>query len=163
ATPGQTVKSPMRIPVRVALFDANGYKMETMFGGQLQAEHVVLLQAPTNVFTFTDVASQPRPSINRGFSAPIRLSADLSEGDRASLAGVDDDAFAQWDALQTIARALILDTVRSAAREPDQARLAAFVDSLRHSVARAAGIDNAYAALLLYLPTVGELVMDVKD
>jgi aminopeptidase N len=163
ATPGQAVKSPLRIPVRVALFDANGYKMETMYGGHLLAEHVVLLQGQSDSFTFTDVASPPRASLNRGFSAPIRLADDLTENDRASLAGVDDDAFAQWEALQTIARALILDTVRSAAREPDAARLAAFVDSLRHSVARAKGTDNAYAALLLYLPTVGELVMDVKD
>jgi aminopeptidase N len=157
------VKLPLRIPVRVALFDANGYKMEAMYAGQLQADHVVLLQGQSDTFTFTDVASQPRASLNRGFSAPIRLADDLTENDRASLAGVDDDAFAQWEALQTIARALILDTVRSAAREADAARLAAFVDALRHSVARAKGADNAYAALLLYLPTVGELVMDVKD
>ncbi|HEV7694240.1 MAG TPA: aminopeptidase N, partial [Hyphomonadaceae bacterium] len=163
ATPGQATKSPLRIPVRIALFDANGSKMETMYGGQLQAEHVVLLQGVSDTFAFTDVASTPRASLNRGFSAPIRLTDDLTENDRASLAGVDDDAFAQWEGLQTIARALILDTVRSAAREPDAARLAAFVDSLRHSVARANGVDNAYAALLLYLPTVGELVMDVKD
>jgi aminopeptidase N len=163
ATPGQPVKSPLRIPVRIALFDPNGSKMETTFGGVTATEHVMLLDKASNAFNFKDVVSQPRVSLNRGFSAPIRLADDLTELDRAALAGVDDDAFAQWEALQTIARALILDTVRSAAREPDAGRLAAFVDSLRHSVARANGADNAYAALLLYLPTVGELVMDVRD
>ncbi|MDP3735810.1 MAG: aminopeptidase N [Hyphomonadaceae bacterium] len=162
-TPGQPVKAPQRIPVRVALFDANGLKLETRLKGASSAEHTVLLDKVSDSFTFADVASQPRPSLNRGFSAPIRLTDDLTESDRAALAGHDDDAFAQWEALQTISRALILDAVGGGAREPDRARLQAFVQSLRHSVARAAPTDPAYAALLLYLPTVGELILDVRD
>ncbi|MDP3495460.1 MAG: DUF3458 domain-containing protein, partial [Hyphomonadaceae bacterium] len=163
-TPGQPNKSPLRIPMRVALFDANGAKMETRRGdAPASYEHVVLLEQGSAQFTFNDVASEPRPSLNRSFSAPIRLADDLTEADRASLAGFDDDAFAQWEALQTIARALILDAVRGGARETDQARLNSFVQALRHSVTRATQSDAAYAALLLYLPTVGELVLDVRD
>jgi aminopeptidase N len=162
-TPGQPVKSAQRIPMRVALFDANGAKLDARLDGQTAGEHLVLLDRATDSFIFSDVASPPRPSLNRGFSAPIRLADDLSESDRAALAGADDDAFAQWEGLQTIARALILDAVRGNAREPDQARLAAFVQSLRHSAGRAAVGDSAYAALLLYLPTVNELVLDVRD
>ncbi|HVY89212.1 MAG TPA: aminopeptidase N [Hyphomonadaceae bacterium] len=163
ATPGQATKTSQHIPMRVALFDANGAKMETRYGGVSASEHVVFLQQATDQFIFTEVASPPRPSLNRGFSAPIRLADDLSEADRAALAGHDDDAFAQWEALQSIARALILDAVRGNSREPDHKRLAAYVQSLRDSVARAAESDQAYAALLLYLPTVGELVLDVRD
>jgi aminopeptidase N len=37
------------------------------------------------------------------------------------------------------------------------------VRALRNSVARAAASDQAFAALLLYLPTVGELILDVRD
>jgi aminopeptidase N len=163
-TPGQPDKKPLRIPVRVALFDANGAKLETRLGAAPASfEHVVLLDSASSTFTFKDVASQPRVSLNRGFSAPIRLADDATEAERAALAGFDDDAFAQWEGLQTIARALILDTVRGGAREPDQARLAAFVQSLRYSVSRAVQSDAAYAALLLYLPTVGELILDVRD
>jgi aminopeptidase N len=91
------------------------------------------------------------------FSAPVRLVDDLSEADRAALAGADDDPFAQWEALQTIARAVILDSVRGGSREPDHVRAAAYVKSLRDSVTRAATSDPAFAALLLYVPTVGEL------
>jgi aminopeptidase N len=163
ATPGQPVKTPLHIPVRIALFDGNGSKLETRFGGATADEHLLLLNAVSGQFLFEDVASPPRPSLNRGFSAPIRLVDDLTEAERAALAGDDDDAFAQWEGLQTIARALILDAVQGGAREPDQARLKAYVQSLRHSVSRAAGVDSAYAALLLYLPTVVELVLDVRD
>ncbi len=163
-TPGQPVKASQHIPMRVALFDANGLKLETRFNGVSAYEHVVLLEKTSDSFTFGDVASPPRASLNRGFSAPIRLADDLTEAGRAALAGHDDDPFAQWEALQTIARALMLDTVRGGgAREPDNQRLRAFVDSLRHSVVRAVTADPAYAALLLYLPTVGELVLDVRE
>src|SRR6185295_332623 len=136
-TPGQPEKAPQHIPVRVALFDANGAKLETRFGDLTASEHVMLLDEASDSFVFEDVASHPRPSLNRGFSAPIRLVDNLTEPDRASLAGADDDAFAQWEALQTIARALMLDAVRGNAREPDRARLAAFTQALRNSVARA--------------------------
>jgi aminopeptidase N len=162
-TPGQPVKAPQRIPMRVSLFDANGAKLDTRFNGISADEHTVVLDQVSAPFVFSDVASPPRASLNRGFSAPIRLADDMSEAERAALAGHDDDAFAQWEALQTIARALILDAVRGGAREPDQQRLKAFVDSLRHSASRAASLDQAYAALLLYLPTVGELILDVRD
>src|SRR5690606_5339798 len=163
-TPGQSVKTPQRIPMRVALFDANGLKLETSLNGVEATEHVVLLERASDSFVFGGVASPPRPSLNRGFSAPIRLADDLTEADRGALAGHDDDPFAQWEALQTIARALVLDAVRGGgAREPDQQRLRAFVEALRHSTVRAATSDPAFAALLLYLPTVGELVLDVGD
>ena len=163
-TPGQPDKTPVRMPMRVALFDDNGAKLETRLdGGAALQDHVVVLETASNTFVFSDVASPPRPSLNRGFSAPVRLSDDLSEADRAALAGVDDDPFAQWEALQAIARPLILDAVRAGGKTPDRHRLDAFVTSLGNSVRRAAPADPAYAALLLYLPTVGELVMDVRE
>jgi aminopeptidase N len=163
-TPGQPNKAPVRIPMRVALFDDNGAKLETRLDGRAAThEHVVLLDKASNEFVFSDVASTPRASLNRGFSAPIRLTDDMSEGERAALAGVDDDPFAQWEGLQSIARPLILDAVRAGKREPDRQRLDAFVTSLGNSVRRAASGDPAYAALLLYLPTVGELILDVRE
>ena len=53
--------------------------------------------------------------------------------------------------------------MRAGSRTPDRQRLDAFVRSLENSVRRAAPADPAYAALVLYLPTVGELVMDVRE
>ncbi|MEP7209222.1 MAG: aminopeptidase N [Alphaproteobacteria bacterium] len=161
-TPGQPVKVPMVIPVRMALFDANGAKLETRLNGTTSDEHVVLLESETATFMFENVSSQPRPSLNRGFSAPIRLTDDLDETDRAALAGADDDPFAQWEALQSIARALILDAARAHKPAPDEARLQAYLSAMHDAVVRASD-DAAFAALLLYIPTVGELVHDMKD
>lgn len=163
-TPGQPQKVAVPIPLRVALFDSNGAKIDARLGDGLAGpEHVLLLDQPSKDFIFSGVGSPPRASLNRGFSAPVRLTDDLPEPDRAALAGADDDPFAQWEALQSIARAVILDSVRGGSREPDGVRAAAYVRSLRDSVVRAAGADPAFAALLLYIPTVGELILDSKD
>jgi aminopeptidase N len=163
-TPGEPSKVAVPIPLRIALFDSNGATLETRVGESQPAhEHVLLLDHTTKDFAFSGVASPPHASLNRGFSAPVRLVDDLSEADRAALAGADDDPFAQWEALQTIARAVILDSVRGGSREPDHVRAAAYVKSLRDSVTRASSSDPAFAALLLYVPTVGELILDMKD
>jgi aminopeptidase N len=161
-TPGQPAKTAMVIPVRMALFDANGAKLETQLSGKTSDEHVVLLESDIATFVFENVSSAPRASLNRGFSAPIRLVDDLDETARGALAGADDDPFAQWEALQSIARALILDAARAGQSEPDDARLQAYLSATHDAVVRASE-DAAFAALLLYIPTVGELVHDMKD
>jgi aminopeptidase N len=161
-TPGQPAKQPMSIPLRIAMFDDNGVKLDTSYGGKIGDEHVVLLDTARAEVTFSGVNSPPRTSLNRGFSAPIRLEDDLGEADRVALAGVDDDPFAQWDALQSISRALILDAARTGQSAPDARRLEALVTALEHSLERAKA-DNAFAALLLYVPTVGELIHSLSD
>ena len=161
-TPGQPDKAPLVVPMKVALFDANGVKMETRLDGTMAEDHLAVLETSAAEFVFSEVSSQPRPSLNRGFSAPIRLKDDLDETDRAALAGADDDPFAQWEGLQSIARALILDAARAHSSVPEGARLDAFLSATRDAIVRASD-DPAYAALLLYLPTVGELVPDLKD
>ncbi len=162
-TPGQQQKNAVPIPVRIALFGANGEKLDTTLAGQQAVEHVVVLDRAKSQVTFENVTSAPRPSLNRGFSAPVRLSDDLPESDRAALAGFDDDAFAQWEALQTIARAIILDAVKSGQHSASASRLSAYVEALQRSVTRVREHDPAYAALLVYIPTVSELILDVKD
>ena len=156
-TPGQPLKAALMIPIRAALFDSNGVKLTTRLKGQTRDDHVLVLGRDEEEFVFSEVSSAPRASLNRGFSAPVRLVDALSEDDRAALAGCDDDPFAQWEALQSIARSLIL--------KPETAgseRLDDYVDAVAVSLSRAAG-DPAYGAVLLFTPSVGELIAGMKD
>ncbi len=76
-------------------------------------------------------ATSPVLSINRGFSAPIKLESDLDGGDLAFLAAHDGDAFNRWQALQTISMRLLDRQCGRAARRK--------VAAQRRSIDRGAG------------------------
>ena len=93
-TPGQPVKQPMVIPLRLALFDR-----ET---GKHHGEQMVTLNQPQVELRFGGFASRPVLSLGRGFSAPIAVDAGLSQSDLVFLAAHDDDPFARYEALQQL-------------------------------------------------------------
>ncbi|MEZ5937592.1 MAG: aminopeptidase N [Hyphomonadaceae bacterium] len=162
-TPGQPEKKPLQFPMRVALFDRNGAALETRLGDASAHDHVLVLRNDSQTFVFENVASDPLCSLNRGFSAPVRLDDDLADIDRAHLAGIDDDPFVQWDSLQTLARAVILNGPAGAYTPGPESRLTAYLDALDASVRRAKDQDPSFAALLLLTPTVSDLVQGVRD
>ena len=93
-TPGQSGKQPMVIPLRLALFDPAS--------GQHSGEQLVVLDRAEMQFAFPGFAARPVLSLNRGFSAPVTIGADLSSADLVFLAAHDDDPFARYEALQQL-------------------------------------------------------------
>ena len=93
-TPGQPVKPPMVIPLRLALFDRES--------GKHHGEQLVTLNEPQVELRFNGFASRPVLSLNRGFSAPVAIDAGLSQADLVFLAAHDDDPFARYEALQQL-------------------------------------------------------------
>ena len=57
-------------------------------------------------------------SLNRGFSAPVKLVANQSADDLRFLAAHDTDPFNRWQAVQTLATSLLIDNVGGLARRP---------------------------------------------
>ncbi|MBI1339554.1 aminopeptidase N [bacterium] len=161
-TPGQPLKLAMVTPLKVALFARDGRKIEASLDGRPADEHIALLDGPTATFSFEGVAEAPLVSLNRGFSAPVRLSQTVSDEDRILLAGMDDDAFRQWEDIQELARGLVLSAASDPQERMDETRLDLFAEAARRAVERASD-DPAYAALLLFVPSVSELVLDMPD
>ena len=94
-TPGQTDKKPLHIPVAVGLLDGQGK--------ETHATQVLEMTTREQEFVFDNVTSRPVPSILRGFSAPVKLTTDLSDDDLRLLQLNDTDGFNKWEAGQTIA------------------------------------------------------------
>ncbi|MFA7588156.1 MAG: aminopeptidase N, partial [Novosphingobium sp.] len=90
-TPGQPVKEPMPIPLRIALFDRAT--------GRHRGEQLVVLEAAEASFAFPGFAEPPVLSINRGFSAPVAIDSDTATADLVFLAAHDDDPFARYEAM----------------------------------------------------------------
>jgi len=94
ATPGQSEKQPMVIPLRLALFNRQT--------GQHDGEQLVTLTESEATLRFSGFVSRPVLSINRGFSAPVAIDADTSAEDLVFLAAHDDDSFARYEAMQQL-------------------------------------------------------------
>jgi aminopeptidase N len=93
ATPNQAVKLPMTIPVSVAL----------VCGGAAPThERVVTLTDASHTFVFEDVASEPTPSLLRGFSAPVRIVFDYRIEQLVTLACLDTDGVVRWQAMRDL-------------------------------------------------------------
>ena len=89
-TPGQPVKQPMVIPLAFGLVgkDGHDFPLRLRGGGTIERD-VLVLREPRTTFEFTGIAERPVPSVNRGFSAPVRLDIDVNSDDLAYLAAKD--------------------------------------------------------------------------
>jgi len=120
-TPGQPVKEAMVIPLAFGLVGKEGGDLPLRLrgGGKIE-RNVLVLREPVTTFEFIDIAGRPVPSVNRGFSAPVRLDVAVDSDDLAYLAAKDGDPFNRWQALQTISMRLLIDNVSAirAGRDP---------------------------------------------
>ena len=138
-TPGQPIKAPVPIPLRLALFGA-----ET---GAKHADRLVLLDQAAQELVIEGVGERPILSINRGFSAPIVVETDRGSADLAFLSAHDDDPFARYEAMQQ----LMLDTLLAAIAS-GEAKYEPVVDAVRHTLTDAA-LDHAFIAEAVLVPT----------
>ncbi len=160
-TPGQPTKGPMVIPLSVGLVGRDGRDLPLVLsnGGAIE-RGVLVLNEPAATFEFTGIGEKPVLSINRGFSAPIKLNTDLDGRDLALLAAHDSDAFNRWQALQTTAMRLLIDNVAAlqAGHPPrsDDSLIAALAAILDDSA-----LEPAFVALALVPPGEGDVAREI--
>ena len=153
ATPGQSEKRPLPMPIRLSVFNAES-------GEEWPLDGKPVLTGDRAEFSVPVDALEPDTgllvSFNRGFAAPIRTETRVSRTDLIRLAEIDTDPFNQWDATQTLLRELILEAADSASHSDIGDHALGEVIS----AARTRFSDPALAALLLRVPTVPELFME---
>ena len=163
-TPGQSTKEPMVIPLALGLVGQDGRDLPLkLASGETIERGVPVLDAPKATYEFTDIAAPPVLSINRGFSAPIKLVTDLTAADLAFLAAHDSDPFNRWQALQTISMRLLIDNVAAlrahkAPRNDDKLMVALA------SILEDSALEPAFVALALVPPGEGDVAREIgKD
>ncbi|HYN46941.1 MAG TPA: aminopeptidase N [Allosphingosinicella sp.] len=141
-TPGQKLKQPLTIPVKLALFGA-----ET---GAKHAEELVMLDTASSELVFDGVGEPVILSVNRGFSAPVIVESDRGPADLAFLSAHDDDPFARYEAMQQ----LMLDTLIGAASDDVPVDQAPVIAAVRETLTNT-GLDPAFVAEAVLLPSEG--------
>ena len=146
---------PLLIPIALGLVGPDG-PLDAVC--ERVVDGVFVLDRAEDGLTFTDVAAPPVPSLFRGFSAPVRVATSMSDVERLTLLRHDADAFNRWQAAQGVALRILIEGARGApqARESEDLAdaLGAFLD------AEALG-DPAFAALVLTLPSEGEVAGEI--
>ncbi|MET0182481.1 MAG: aminopeptidase N, partial [Caulobacterales bacterium] len=155
ATPGQSTKRALPIPLRIGFVSRDGALLAARLPGAPAArqEHAFVLEGDEAVIRFEGVAKEPIASVLRDFSAPVALHDDLTVEDRLGQMAHDPDPFTRWEAGQTIARQMMI-ALASGKAAPDPAALAT---ALSRELDRAQE-DPAFAALALRLPDLPELI-----
>ena len=159
ATPGQSEKRPLHVPLRLALLgeDGNDIPLHCEESG-LTGEHEAVLdmRETRRTYRFSNVTSRPAPSLARGFSAPVKIEIDRSEDELAFLIARETDPFNRWDAVQEYATRLMLGMVddRLAGVELDLPET--FVSAMRALLLDDA-VDPAFTAEALTLPSESTL------
>ena len=158
-TPGQPVKQPLHIPVRIGLVGKSGKALPLTLEGENEKgpeERVLEMTGAQHRFVFTGVTEEPLLSLGRRFSAPAIFKTPLDRAGRARLMGRDRDAFNRWEAGQTLATDILLDMAAHAERLKPGNCDALYLDAIGDVLADAEN-DPAFAAQMLMPPTESEL------
>ncbi len=158
-TPGQPHKAPFHVPLAIGLLAPDGHDLPLLLEGETAAgatTRVLSLNEAGAEFRFTGLAVAPVPSLNRGFSAPIKIEYDYAPAELALLAARDSDPFNRWEAAQRIHCGAILSAARAFAVGeplPPLPELGALVATLLGDE----GSDPALRALAVTMPDLAYL------
>ncbi|MEP0392946.1 MAG: aminopeptidase N [Erythrobacter sp.] len=141
ATPGQTVKSPMVIPLRVAVHDRESSK--------IGSEQTIVFSKEEADFRLPLIGASPVVSINRGYTAPVIVERSLDRDALMFLAAHDDDPFARYEAMQELAVEVL---IAEATGEVNEAGREAVVQAMG-AVITDAQLDDSMRGELMILPS----------
>ncbi len=160
-TPNQPTKQPMVVPLTIGLVGKAGADLPLTLDNRPLAHGVLELTEPSQTFTFTGVNERPIPSLNRGFSAPIKLSVPIEANDLRFLAAHDSDPFNRWQALQTLAMSLLTDNA-ARLRKGDAAPIDdGLMAALGAMLAANDSHEPAFIALTLAPPSEADIAREI--
>jgi aminopeptidase N len=159
-TPGQPAKEPMVIPLAIGLVDKNGGDLPLKLDDRQLDRGVIELTAPSQRFVFTGIAERPILSLNRGFSAPIRLKLPIAPDDLCFLAAHDSDPFNRWQAVQSLAMGLLTLNV-AALRRGAPAHHADGLMAALGAILADGDLEPAFIALTLVPPSEADIAREI--
>lgn len=148
-TPSQPDKKPVPIPLKIALFDRKS--------GQHPGEQLIVLNQAEQRFVFEGYQHRPVISLNRGFSAPVAIDFERPVEDLVFLAAKDDDAFARYEAMQSLVVRHLIAAVSGNLDDATRAAERKAIAQALQSILSDENLDDLMRGELLILPAEGYL------
>jgi len=160
-------KKPFLIPIRFALITNNGTELDLKTNSHQDldevdtvSEKVLQLTESKQTFIFENITEEVKPSVLRGFSAPVKITHVLSNEDLTFFVANETDPFNRWDAHQKLLTKLINRGIANVQNDKPaqvpQDYFSAFENILE------ANIPPAMKALLLTIPSEGDFTNEQK-
>jgi aminopeptidase N len=151
------------VPLVLGLIGSDGLDLPLATADGRRIERgMVVLSHPSESLTFLDIPERPVLSLNRGFSAPIKVFADTSAEDLQFLAAHDSDPFNRWEALQVLASSLLVEGV-AGLRSGERLRGdAALIDALEATLSDP-GLEPAFATQALSMPAEADIAREIGE
>ncbi|WP_108879501.1 aminopeptidase N [Anderseniella sp. Alg231-50] len=157
ATPGQSEKPDMHIPLATGLIGPDGADMELVLSdGQRIDSGILELRSAKQSWTFSGITDRPVLSINRGFSSPVNLTTGQRDEDLLFLMANDHDAFNRWEAGQTLSRSIIMSAMQAIKDGDEPDVIDDYADALA-SVLASQELEPAFKAQMLALPSEADI------
>lgn len=155
ATPGQSDKKALHIPLHFGLLGRSGAELPLTLAGEATrtgTSRILHLRSAEESFCFTGLDEEPVPALLRGFSAPVKLDYPYRHDQLALLMACEPDPFCRWEAGQRMAVRLILGLVADVQQGRELALDSAFADAFRATLT-SGHPDRAFLAETLTLPS----------
>ena len=161
ATPEQSSKEPMHIPLRLALLAEDGSIVtpQSVTGAEFTGD-VLHLTDRSQTAVFDGISSRPVLSLNRSFSTPINLHFSQGTADLALIARHETDHFARWQALNDLALPNLMQAARDAREGKAISCDPAFVGALL-AAAGDESLEPAFRAQALNLPSESDIAREL--
>jgi aminopeptidase N len=162
-TPGQPVKKPMHIPLKVGLIDSTGKDLPLRLSDGTDVEDGVLhVRKASERFTFTGLTERPVASLLREFSAPVTLVSNLTERDLEFLIAHDSDPFSRWQSAQNLATKL-LTAMTEKCRAGETVRVPSRFAAALGPLITDKRLEPAFRAQMLALPGFRDLILAIGE
>lgn len=161
ASPGQTEKLPFVIPIELGLLDQEGRALP-LSPADGDTHYLFELIEESETLVFDNIASEPIPSLLRGFSAPVKLSFDYSDEQLLFLMQYDEDGFNRWDAGQTLSVRLLQRTIENVKNKASLALPLSYIEAFR-TILNDTSLDKAMVCKMLILPSESYLIQLAEE
>ncbi len=168
-TPGQPDKQAMHIPLKFGLVTANGSDAvaSAITGADVTElreagsdDPVLHLTEERHTVVFEGLGQRPVLSLNRGFSAPIKLTIDREPDDIAFLARHDSDLYSRWQAINELATTDLIRAADLAGQGKSVTITPGLVSALVESAADQS-LEPAFRAQILSLPSEADIAREM--
>jgi aminopeptidase N len=153
-TPDQDKKEALYMPIAIGLIGQNGKDVDL---GNGETTKILHLKDAEQTFTFDNVDGPVVPSILRGFSAPVKIVADISDDDLIFRMANDTDGYNRYAASNVLIKKTILKMADDISEGKEPSIDKKVLDAYDAILTKAMDGDKSLTALLLSMPTMGEL------